>query len=234
VITTLRNEVGGMEFDTLLASRDKINAKLRQVLDQATDRWGLRVSRVELKEIVPSEELQEMLQKQARAERERRAKIITADGDAARITKITEAQAKRTRTLADADADAKKRIAQGQAAAIATVFEAIHKGHPDQQLLAYSYLQTLPELAHGDANKLWIVPSELGHALEGIGNAFGSHEASDGHSGDRDGNPSETGTGSTTLDPDRIPPRDSGDPDKVTRLPVAADRAAVPDQRQSQ
>jgi len=233
VVTTLRNEVGGMEFDTLLASRDKINAKLRQVLDEATDRWGLRVSRVEVKEIVPSEELQEMLQKQARAERERRAKIIAADGEAAKITKITEAQAKRTRTLADADADAKKRIAEGQAGAIATVFEAIHKGHPDQELLAYSYLQTLPELAHGDANKLWIVPSELGHALEGIGNAFGSHEASGSHSGDGGGDSSEAGAGSTAPDAGGIPSRDPGDPGKVTRLPVAGDGAVVPEQRQS-
>jgi regulator of protease activity HflC (stomatin/prohibitin superfamily) len=233
VVTTLRNEVGGMEFDTLLASRDKINAKLRQVLDEATDRWGLRVSRVELKEIVPSEELQEMLQKQARAERDRRAKIITADGEAARITKITEAQAKRTRTLADADADAKKKIARGQADAIATVFEAIHKGHPDQQLLAYSYLQTLPELAHGDANKLWIVPSELGHALEGIGSAFGSHEASDSHPGDGGSDPPEAVVGSTAPDAGGVPSRDSGEPGKVARLPVPGDGAVVPEPRRA-
>ena len=229
VVTTLRNEVGGMEFDTLLASRDKINAKLRQVLDEATDRWGLRVGRVELKEIVPSEELQEMLQRQARAEREKRAKIISADGEAAYVTKLTEAQAKRRKTLADADAEAKRRVAQGQADAIATVFEAIHKGRPDQQLLAYEYLQTLPELAHGDANKMWIVPSELGHALEGIGSYFGSHEAGAGDSGNRDGG--EPGIDRTVPAADGTPPRNSEEPGAIRLVP--SDGPAVPEQRQN-
>lgn len=193
VVTNLRNLVGEMEFDDVLNSRDDINRKLRGVLDDATGDWGLRVSRVELRDIILSAELQEMLQKQARAERDRRAMILTAqgtgdseairaEGRATYITRVTEAQAKAKMTIADAEAEAKKRVAQGDADAIGTVFDAIHKGHPDQQLLAYSYLRTLPELAHGDANKLWIVPSELGHALEGIGSYFGSHEEAGGRS----------------------------------------------------
>ena len=242
IVTNLRNFVGEMEFDAVLNSRDDINKALRGVLDDATGGWGLRVSRVELREILPSEELQEVLQKQARAERDRRAMIleargasdseaIKAGGRATYIKRVTEAQAERTVMIADADAEAKRKVAQGQADAIAMVFDAIHKGHPDQQLLAYEYLRTLPEIAQGDANKMWFLPSELGHALEGIGSYFGSHEADAGHLSQGAGDSGEAGDGSTGPAADGIPSRNSGEPGKVRLVPP--DAAAVPGPRQS-
>lgn len=219
VVTNLRNLAGEMEFDAVLNSRDDINKALRGVLDDATGDWGLRVSRVELRDVLPSPELREMLQKQARAERDRRATILTAqgtsdaeairaEGRATAIKRVAEAQAGAKVTIADADAKAKKRVAEGEAQAIATVFEAIHQGHPDQQLLAYSYLQALPQIAHGDANKMWIVPSELGRALEGIGTYFGSNEAGAGHDAPAPGDAT-------------APVTDSGEAGgNVTRLPA--------------
>jgi regulator of protease activity HflC (stomatin/prohibitin superfamily) len=183
VVTTLRNVVGGMDLDHTLTSRDKINAELRKELDDATGKWGLRVSRVELKAIEPPPSVQEAMQKQMRADREKRAVILQSEGakqsailnaegekQAAVLRARGEAEATVVRAEADATAQAKR--AQGEAQAISTVFRAIHDGNPDQSLLAYRYLQTLPQIAQGDANKVWIVPSEIGRALDGIGNYF--------------------------------------------------------------
>jgi regulator of protease activity HflC (stomatin/prohibitin superfamily) len=182
-VTTLRNVVGGMDLEHTLTSRDKINAELRRELDDATGKWGLRVSRVELKAIEPPPSLQEAMQKQMRADREKRAAILTSEGakQSAILTAEGEKQAavlrargeaEATVVRAEADATAQAKRAQGEAQAISTVFRAIHDGNPDQSLLAYRYLQTLPQIAQGDANKVWIVPSEIGRALDGIGNYF--------------------------------------------------------------
>ncbi len=184
-VTTLRNVVGGMDLDTTLTSRDMINGELRQVLDEATNRWGLRVGRVEIKAIEPPASIQESMQKQLRADRDKRAAVLLADGakqsailtaegqrQAAVLRARGEAEAVTVRAEADATAQATR--ARGQAQAIATVFNAIHEGNPDQPLLAYKYLEMLPEIAQGGANKLWIVPSELGKALEGLGSLFGN------------------------------------------------------------
>jgi len=187
-VTTLRNVVGGMDLDTTLTSRDKINSELRKELDEATGRWGLRVSRVELKAIEPPASIQESMQKQMRADRDKRAAILLAEGakQSAILTAEGERQAAVLRARgeaeaavvrADADATAQATKARGQAQAIATVFQAIHEGNPDQRLLAYKYLEMLPEIAQGGANKLWIVPSELGKALEGLGGLFGNNSA---------------------------------------------------------
>jgi regulator of protease activity HflC (stomatin/prohibitin superfamily) len=184
-VTTLRNVVGGMDLDTTLTSRDKINGELRKELDEATGKWGLRVSRVELKAIEPPASIQDSMEKQMRADRDKRAAILSAEGakQSAILTAEGEKQAavlrangeaEATVVRAEADATAQAARARGQAQAIATVFRAIHEGNPDQRLLAYQYLQMLPQIAQGDANKLWIVPSELGKALEGIGGFFGS------------------------------------------------------------
>jgi regulator of protease activity HflC (stomatin/prohibitin superfamily) len=160
--TTLRNVVGGLNLEEALTSRDQINGQLRGVLDEATGRWGIRVSRVELKAIDPPHSIQDSMEKQMRAERDRRAAILTAEGQ-------------RQASILAAEGDAKAAIlrADGEAQAIQKVFDAIHKGNPDQKLLAYQYLQTLPKLAEGSSNKLWIIPSEVGEALKGIGNALG-------------------------------------------------------------
>jgi regulator of protease activity HflC (stomatin/prohibitin superfamily) len=182
-VTTLRNVVGGMDLDTTLTSRDKINSELRRELDEATGRWGLRVSRVELKAIEPPASIQGSMEKQMRADRDKRAAILSAEGakQSAILTAEGERQAavlrargeaEATVVRADAEATAQATRARGEAQAIATVFQAIHEGNPDQRLLAYKYLEMLPEIAQGGANKLWIVPSELGKALEGLGGLF--------------------------------------------------------------
>jgi len=184
-VTTLRNVVGGMDLDTTLTSRDKINSELRRELDDATGKWGLRVSRVELKAIEPPTSIQDSMEKQMRADRDKRAAILSAEGakQSAILTAEGEKQAavlraageaEATVVRAEADATAQAARARGQAQAITTVFRAIHEGNPDQRLLAYQYLQMLPQIAQGDANKLWIVPSELGKALEGMSSFFGT------------------------------------------------------------
>ncbi|GAA0994859.1 SPFH domain-containing protein [Subtercola frigoramans] len=171
--TTLRNVVGGLNLEQALTSRDEINSKLRIVLDEATGKWGIRVGRVELKAIDPPASIQDSMEKQMRAERERRAVILTAEGT--KQSAILQAEGHRQSAILSAEGDAKAQVlrAQGEAEAITTVFEAIHRGDPDPKLLAYQYLQTLPKIAEGSANKLWVIPSELTAALKGIGTAFG-------------------------------------------------------------
>jgi regulator of protease activity HflC (stomatin/prohibitin superfamily) len=180
--TTLRNVVGGLNLEEALTSRDQINGQLRGVLDEATGRWGIRVSRVELKAIDPPHSIQDSMEKQMRAERDRRAAILTAEGT--KQSAILTAEGQRQSSILKAEGDAKAAIlrADGEAQAIQKVFDAIHKGNPDQKLLAYQYLQTLPKIAEGSANKLWIIPSEVGEALKGIGSALG---------GGKDGQPSD-------------------------------------------
>jgi len=170
--TTLRNVVGGLNLEEALTSRDNINGQLRVVLDEATGKWGIRVSRVELKAIDPPISIQDSMEKQMRAERDRRALILTAEGT--KQSAILTAEGERQAAILKAEGDAKAAVlrAQGEAEAILTVFDAIHKGDPDPKLLGYQYLQMLPQLAQGDANKLWVIPSELTEALKGIGRAF--------------------------------------------------------------
>jgi regulator of protease activity HflC (stomatin/prohibitin superfamily) len=170
--TTLRNVVGGLNLEEALTSRDNINGQLRIVLDEATGKWGIRVSRVELKAIDPPHSIQDSMEKQMRAERDRRALILTAEGT--KQSAILTAEGQRQAAILQAEGDAKAAVlrAQGEAEAILTVFKAIHDGDADPKLLAYQYLQTLPEIAQGQASKLWIVPSELTEALKGIATAF--------------------------------------------------------------
>src|ERR1700736_6231859 len=183
-VTTLRNVVGGMDLETALTSRDQINSELRRELDEETGRWGIRVGRVELKAIEPPGSIQDSMEKQMRADRDKRAAILSAEGSkqSAILTAEGERQAAVLKARGDsealvlrAEADAKAQAvrARGQAEAISTVFKAIHEGKPDQRLLAYQYMQMLPQIAQGDANKVWIVPSEIGKALEGIGGFLG-------------------------------------------------------------
>ena len=182
-VTTLRNVVGGMDLETALTSRDQINSLLRKELDEATGKWGIRVGRVEIKAIEPPASIQDSMEKQMRADRDKRAAILSAEGSkqSAILTAEGERQAAVLRARgesesavlrAEADAKAQAARAKGQAEAISTVFKAIHEGNPDQSLLAYQYMQMLPQIAQGDANKVWIVPSEIGKALEGLGGFF--------------------------------------------------------------
>jgi regulator of protease activity HflC (stomatin/prohibitin superfamily) len=182
-VTTLRNVVGGMDLETALTSRDQINSELRKELDEATGKWGIRVGRVELKAIEPPGSIQDSMEKQMRADRDKRAAILAAEGskqsailtaEGERQAAVLKARGESEAAVLKAEAEAKAQAARarGQAEAIATVFKAIHDGNPDQRLLAYQYMQMLPQIAQGDANKVWIVPSEIGKALEGIGGFF--------------------------------------------------------------
>ncbi|MCU1537049.1 MAG: domain, Band 7 family protein [Humibacillus sp.] len=175
-VTTLRNVIGSLDLEQALTSRDQINGQLRGVLDEATGSWGIRVNRVELKAIDPPHSVQETMEKQMRAERDRRAAILTAEGF--KQSAILTAEGEKQSQILRAEGSAQARIleAQGQARAIQQVFAAIHRGKPTQKLLAYQYLQVLPQLARGDSNKMWIIPSELTDALKGIGNALGGNE----------------------------------------------------------
>jgi regulator of protease activity HflC (stomatin/prohibitin superfamily) len=182
-VTTLRNVVGGMELETALTSRDQINSELRKELDEATGKWGIRVGRVEIKAIEPPSSIQDSMEKQMRADRDKRAAILSAEGskqsailtaEGERQAAVLKARGESEAAVLRAEADAKAQAARarGQAEAISTVFRAIHEGNPDQRLLAYQYMQMLPQIAQGDANKVWIVPSEISKALEGIGGFF--------------------------------------------------------------
>jgi len=170
--TTLRNVVGGLNLEEALTSRDNINGQLRVVLDESTGKWGIRVGRVELKAIDPPVSIQDSMEKQMRAERDRRAAILTAEGT--KQAAILEAEGARQSEILKAEGDAKAAVlrADGEAQAIQTVFNAIHKGDADPKLLAYQYLLTLPKLAEGESNKLWIIPSEFTEALKGISEGF--------------------------------------------------------------
>jgi membrane protease subunit len=187
---TLRNVVGGLNLEQALTSRDQINTELRGVLDSTTGRWGLRISRVDIKEIQPPHSIQDSMEKQMRAERDRRAAILTAEGkkqsdiltaEGESRAAILRAEGEKQAQILRAEGDAQSTVlrADGEADAVRKVFEAIHQSNPSQQLLTYQYLQTLPKLADGQANKLWFIPTELGDALRGLGNAFGTLPVSD-------------------------------------------------------
>jgi regulator of protease activity HflC (stomatin/prohibitin superfamily) len=171
-VTTLRNVVGGMSLETALTSRDHVNAQLRGVLDEATGKWGIRVNRVEIKSIDPPGSIQEAMEKQMRAERDKRAAILTAEGF--KQSQILTAEGEKQSAVLKAEGAKQAAIlrAEGEAKAIATVFEAIHTGKPDPELLSYQYLQMLPQLAQGDANKVFVIPSEFAEAFGGIAKAF--------------------------------------------------------------
>jgi regulator of protease activity HflC (stomatin/prohibitin superfamily) len=173
VLTTLRNVCGGMTLEQTLTSRDNVSAALRVVLDEATGRWGIRVNRVELKSVDPPPSIQEAMEKQMRAERDRRAAILTAEG--VKQSQILTAEGEKQSSILRAEGQRESQIlaAEGQSKAIETVFEAIHKGDADPKLLAYQYLQTLPQIAQGDANKVWVIPSEFTAALGQLSQAIG-------------------------------------------------------------
>jgi regulator of protease activity HflC (stomatin/prohibitin superfamily) len=197
-ITTLRNVVGALNLEQALTSRDEINTRLRGVLDEATGPWGIRVARVEIKAIDPPPSIQDAMEAQMRADRNKRAVILAAEGqresaiktaEGQKASQILSAEGEKQAAILAAEAERQSRIlraegeraarylaAQGQAKAIETTFNAIHAAKPDPALLAYQYLQTLPQIAQGDANKMWIVPSEFSKALEGLSKLTGADE----------------------------------------------------------
>ena len=172
-VTTLRNVIGSLDLERALTSREEINRHLSGVLDETTGRWGIKVTRVEIKAIEPPVSIRDSMEKQMRAERDRRAAILNAEGQ--KQSQILTAEGDKQAAVLRADGDRQARIlqAEGQAKAIRTVFSAIHQANPSQKVLAYQYLQALPQIANGSANKVWIVPAELTKALEGVGGALG-------------------------------------------------------------
>jgi regulator of protease activity HflC (stomatin/prohibitin superfamily) len=164
-VTTLRNVIGGLALEETLTSRDQINTQLRGVLDDATGKWGIRVNRVELKAIDPPASIKDSMEKQMRAERDKRAAILNAEGT--KQAQILTAEGEKQSSILRAEGQRQAAIlnAEGQAKAIGTVFQAIHEGDADPKLLAYQYLQVLPQIAQGESNKVWIIPSEVTQAL---------------------------------------------------------------------
>jgi regulator of protease activity HflC (stomatin/prohibitin superfamily) len=175
--TVLRSVIGTMDLEQTLTSRDKINGALRTVLDDASGKWGIRVTRVEIKAIDPPKSVKDAMEKQMRAEREKRAAILTAEG--VKQSKILTAEGEKQSAILTAEGERQSAIlrAEGQAQAISTVFQAVHDNDPDPKLLAYQYLQTLPQLAQGAGNTFWVIPSEVTTALKMVTNAFSPEQA---------------------------------------------------------
>lgn len=173
-VTTLRNIIGTMDMEQALTGRDRINDQLRSVLDEATGRWGIRVSRVELKAIDPPRTVQGAMEQQMKAERDRRAAILTAEG--VKQSQILTAEGEKQAAILTAEGQAQSTIlkAQGESRAILQVFDAIHKGNADPKLLSYQYIKTLPEIANSSSSKLWVIPTELTAALDSVAKGFGS------------------------------------------------------------
>ncbi|BBZ67037.1 paraslipin [Mycolicibacterium insubricum] len=243
--TTLRNVVGGMTLEQTLTSRDQINAALRVVLDEATGKWGLRVSRVELRSIDPPPSIQESMEKQMKADREKRAMILTAEGvreasikqaEGQKQSQILAAEGAKQAAILGAEAERQSRIlraegeraaqylkAQGEAKAIEKTFAAIKAGRPTPELLAYQYLQTLPEMAKGEANKVWLVPSDFGSALQGFTKMLGAP----GDDGVFRYTPSPVDPAPTGTDDEDVADWFTGGTDPGTARAVAAAEAAA-------
>jgi regulator of protease activity HflC (stomatin/prohibitin superfamily) len=174
-ITTLRNVIGSMDLERTLTSREEINSRLRAVLDEATGKWGIRVNRVEIKAIDPPSTIKEAMEKQMRAERDKRAVILHAEGE--RQSKILTAEGTRQQEILEAQGDQQAAIlrADGEAKAVELVFQAVHRNNADPKVLAYKYLETLPHLASGGNNTFWVIPGELTQAIRTVTDAFGDH-----------------------------------------------------------
>lgn len=226
-VTTLRNVIGSMDLEQTLTSRDQINGQLRGVLDEATGKWGIRVNRVELKSIDPPASVQGAMEQQMRAERDRRAAILTAEG--VKQSQILTAEGEKQAAILRAEGAAQSAIltAEGESRAILQVFDAVHRGDADPKLLAYQYLQALPKLAATPANKVWIVPSELTGALgqfaQGFAGAFGGPATEGGAS-----SPSRP-AGESPLSADDLPPIALTDPKEALAEARRESEAATAD-----
>jgi regulator of protease activity HflC (stomatin/prohibitin superfamily) len=184
-VTTLRNVIGGLTLEQTLTARENVNAELRSVLDEATGKWGIRINRVEIKSVDPPQDIRAAMEKQMRAERDRRAAILTAEGE--RQAAILTAEGEKQAAVLQAEGEKQSAVlkAEGEAKAIDAVFTAIHEGKPDRELLGYQYLQMLPQLAEGEGSTVFVVPSEFSQAFGGIADALSSrHEERGGASRD--------------------------------------------------
>jgi len=220
-VTTLRNIVGDLTLEETLTSRDQVNTRLRLVLDERTGKWGIRINGVEIKSIDPPSSIQEAMEKQMRAERDRRAAILNAEG--VKQSQILTAEGEKQSAVLKAEGAREAAIlrAEGEAKAIDTVFRAIHAGDPDPKLLSYQYLQMLPQLAQGDANKIWVIPSEFTQALGNLSGAMGRVTGGGGAEPPArepaDDPPAEQATRSLNAGPPQGPPRDEPPVDETDR-----------------
>jgi regulator of protease activity HflC (stomatin/prohibitin superfamily) len=220
-VTTLRNIVGDLTLEETLTSRDQVNTRLRLVLDERTGKWGIRINGVEIKSIDPPSSIQEAMEKQMRAERDRRAAILNAEG--VKQSQILTAEGEKQSAVLKAEGAREAAIlrAEGEAKAIDTVFQAIHAGDPDPKLLSYQYLQMLPQLAQGDANKIWVIPSEFTQALGNLSGAMGRMGGGGESPADREPanerGPADQAPRSLTSGPPQGPPRDEPPADETDR-----------------
>jgi regulator of protease activity HflC (stomatin/prohibitin superfamily) len=233
--TMLRSVIGSMDLEQTLTSRDKINTLLRGVLDDASGKWGIRVTRVEIKAIDPPKSVKDAMEKQMRAEREKRAAILNAEG--MRQSQILTAEGDKQSAILRAEGDKQAAIlrAEGQAQAISEVFQSIHRNDPDPKLLAYQYLQTLPQLAAGAGNTFWVIPSEVTTALKAVTTAFSG--ASDGGAAPRSPGTAAAEPAPAALTPGTTSPAgtdsdvvglDAADPDMIDpAVAVAAGQQAA-------
>jgi regulator of protease activity HflC (stomatin/prohibitin superfamily) len=191
-MTTLRNVIGGLTLDRALTSREDINSNMRASLDEVTEGWGVRVNRVELKDIIPPHDVQQAMEKQMQAEREKRASILRAEGmkqssilqaEGEKQSAILTAEGQRQASILQAEGDAQALITvqSAQAQAVHVVFDALNQAHATPEILKYLYIQNLPKIAEGSANKLFIVPSEL-EAIASVGATFSAAAESNGSS----------------------------------------------------
>ena len=165
--TNLRNLIGDLALDESLTSREIINTKLREILDDATDKWGTKVTRVELQRIEPPADVTEAMHRQMKAERDRRAMILEAEGHKQSVILKAEGDAEAIRKVAEAERFQKLTVAQGEGEAILTVYNAIHDGRPTNDLIAIKYLQALEKIANGRATKIFL-PLETSGVLGSI------------------------------------------------------------------
>ncbi len=170
-VTTLRNLIGSLDLESTLTSRETINTRLREVLDEATGKWGIRVNRVEIKEIDPPSSIKEAMEKQMRAERDKRAVILHAEGE--RQSLILTAEGTRSKMILEAEGHQQSMIleADGEAKALERVFQSIHANDADPKVLAYKYLEMLPRLA-ANGNGYFVIPGELTEAVKTVTSAF--------------------------------------------------------------
>jgi regulator of protease activity HflC (stomatin/prohibitin superfamily) len=243
--TMLRSVIGSMDLEQTLTSRDKINALLRGVLDDASGKWGIRVTRVEIKAIDPPKSVKDAMEKQMRAEREKRAAILTAEGQ--RQSQILTAEGDKTSKILRAEGDKQSAIlrAEGEAEAIGQVFSSIHRNDPDPKLLAYQYLQTLPQLANGAGNTFWVIPSEVTSALKAVTSAFAGNgtEAADQSGAPQPPQPAGPVSASSVpatpgpvsavppapVPPAAVPPARAAEPEPVEAPPAQQAIAAQPE-----
>jgi regulator of protease activity HflC (stomatin/prohibitin superfamily) len=221
-VTTLRNVIGSMDLEQTLTSREEINTRLRTVLDDATGKWGIRVNRVEIKAIDPPHTIKEAMEKQMRAERDKRAAILHAEGE--RQAKILTAEGTKQKDILEAQGTQQAMIlrADGEAKAVERVFQAVHRNNADPKILAYKYLETLPHLAKSDNNTFWVIPGELTEAVRAVTSAFGD-QSTMGLAGSAQ--PEEA----TTTDADGAPD-EGGAPELETGSSLSLDAAAAADE----